>query len=179
MSQDKVLNPPLRFVISDTSPLNSTVDHVVTVPTSQIGSLARFGHMQHEWRNRIEGECMVVHLAPKASPGFHARVNPHFVLAQCVQALFAPSCSHPPDQLPDHVIEDHMFVHPDHFFSEEESQRKTIAVYAVRGNDPLRMMVLGALYGLAAEGRVVVGGDACLACSLKLCRRANVRHLVC
>ena len=76
LAQDKVLGPPLRFVISNTGPLSSTVDHVVIVPTSQIGSLSRFGYMQHEWRSRVDGDCMVVYLAPTVSTGLHARVNP-------------------------------------------------------------------------------------------------------
>ena len=44
-----------------------------------------------------------------------------------------------------------MFVYLDHFFSEEDSPGGNIAVYAVRGNDSLHVMILGNLYKSAID----------------------------
>ena len=123
---------------------------------------------------------MIVHLTLKASTDSHVRVNPYFVLAQTARAILAPSCPHPQDQLPNDALEDYAFIHPGDFFHEkEEEPLDKISIFAVRGNDGLRMMILRALSMSALRGRVVVGGDSCLTCSLKLCRRANSRHLLC
>ena len=83
--------------------------------------------------------------------------------------------------MPDNAIEDYLFVHPDFFFDIKKVPAGAITIYAVRGNDPLRVMVIGylSIHSEESSSNVVVGGDTCLACSLALCRRADAKYLVC
>lgn len=147
--------------------------------TSQVSSLSAFNSMDPTWKYHVEGDCMLIHLAKKFAVDAYTRVSPVAILEQCARTLITPACSHPLDQLDGDVTEDYAFVHPNSFLLERFSMgREVIKVYAVRGNDPLRMMILGTLFERLCDSLVVVGGDACLSCSLNLCRRANVQYLV-
>lgn len=182
---DKSQSLPLRSIVGD-SGICARTDQAISIPSLQVGNLSRFGSTRHEWKcRRSEAETMLVHLAPNILTGSQIKINPKKVLEGSFQALFAPECSHARDEQLSCVIEDYYFVHPDCFFSSVEGPEKDerIAIYAVRGNDPLRMMILGQLrgdeWGNDAFKYAVIGGHSCLSCSLNLCRRADVKFLIC
>ena len=152
----------------------------MTVPSSEIGSLSRFSGAKHEWKTHMEGERLVVHLSIQQLSGNIFKIDPFQSLVQSAQLWFAGSCPHPADSIPHEPIEDYDFIHPDHFLCHSTVPHGRIAVYAVRGSSSLRFTILGALKGTRGGSRpAVIGGKACLSCSLALCRRKGIEHLVC
>ena len=152
----------------------------MTIPSSEIDSLSRFSSIQHEWKTRIEGDRMFVQLTTKHFAWNSPKVDPFESLIQAAELWFAASCSHPADKLPNDSIEDYEFIHSDHLLRTVQGDPKKIQVYAVRGNDPLRFAILGTLKGtFGATLPAVIGGNACLSCSLALCRRVERKYLVC
>ncbi|KAI9893039.1 MAG: hypothetical protein M1814_000923 [Vezdaea aestivalis] len=149
------------------------------IPSSQIGNLSRFASLQHEWNFRIIPGSVLVHLSLKDYQGKSTRVEPWLVIAGRARLKFAPSCNHPQGIIQEETMEDYEFVHPDDFFQGGRGTSK-ICVYAVRGNDPLRLMIIGALDSvLNGWGSAVFSRDACLKCSLDLCREKNAHYLIC
>ena len=181
VSQENPQSPPLRYILSDVHPICSTTDSLLTVDSSQILSLSRFKSMESEWRNRVSKDRMYVHLALRASTDPQVRVNPSSILKRFTQLIFAPPCPHSPETLPSEALEGFEFIHPKEFLRESRitSSHRNIAVYAVQGNDALRLMNLGALFGYEVDGLAVIGGDSCLACALELCRQIHAKHLIC
>lgn len=177
--QDKATGLALLTVKGEINPKFSSHGDTVTVPSSQVKDLSAFNAIDHTWKYHVEGDCMLIHLAAKVAVDTYTRVNPFAIIEQCARTLITPACSHPFDQLDGGVTQDYVFVHPKCFLLNDTSGGgEVIMVYAVRGNDPLRMMILGTLREMENASLVVVGGDACLSCSLDLCRRAGACYLV-
>lgn len=184
---EKPPSPALQSVVGEGQyrPMIKQVTKATTVPSSQVGNLSRFTSVKHEWKCRSDGYRMVVHLTPKDTTGNCIMINPNDVLEQSFRVLFAPDCSHPRDQQPNHVIEDYYFVHPDLLFSHRLTEKdEQIAIYAVRDNDPLRLMILGSLPRFTFGSHdnsvsAVVGGNSCLSCSLNVCRQCDAKRLIC
>ena len=179
--QEKPQSSPLRYIVSNVYPLCSTRDSLLTIDSSQVLSLSRFMPIENEWKNYVSKDRMYVHLALKACTDSQVRVNPSLVLKRLTQAIFAPPCPHSPKTLQNEELEGFEFIHPVDFLHESRitSSHQKIAVYAVQGNDALRLMILGALFRYEVDGVAVVGGDSCLACALELCRQVHAKHLIC
>ena len=157
-----------------------TSDELATIPSSEIKSLARFSDLKHDWLCRVVADSVHVYLSLKEHTGPYARISPRFILHATPMVLFIPNCNHPQDVIEPVPMEDYAFVHPDNLFKCPRSPPAMgiIRVYAVRGNEPVRLMVLGAL---CANTSFLVGfsRNACLRCSLAACRRAQAEHLIC
>ena len=185
LSQDKPFGPPLKVMVSDQRDQLMTAGNeldMVTVPTAQIGSLSRFSSLQYEWRTRrVSGrssEIMTVHLCLKASTGYYAKICPFQMLTESMEVLFAPKCTHPLEDTPNDAVKDYCFVHPESFFRSCKREDNGIAVYAVRGNDALRLMLLG-FRGSYDPSEKVVSANACLSCGLIFCKKACAKLLIC
>lgn len=178
LSRDKPFGPPLRLIVSEGKTVGREPD-MLTVSTAQIGSLSRFKSLQYEWRTRRKAEIMFVHLSLKASTNYYAKVDPFSILRESTTVLFAPRCTHPLDDMPNDAIQDYVFVHPESFFLVRRPEDNVLAIYAVRGNDALRLMLLGSVHSCDRNEYKVVGKNSCLNCCLKLCREVGGKRLIC
>ena len=153
---------------------------MTTVPDEQIQSLARFSNLQSEWQCRVESSSIHVHLYSKDQMGPYMRVNPGFILRACQWVVFIPRCDHSKDPIKHESLLDYVFVHPDSFFVPPEATDplNRIRVYAVRGNEAVRMMILGTIYAYVPSF-VGISKDACLRCSVIACQVADAKFLIC
>ena len=199
MRQGPANSPRLRYITSSVKGYgDDTPSMLEAIPSSEIHSLSRFNAIKSEWRSRLDKENLQAHVSVEVSTGDYVRVNPYYFLLQPVPLFFPRPCSHSIDQLGKEAIEDYEFVHPRWFLkrSSKPRQQDKIRVYAVRGNDPLRVMILGHLnacldnwinigstiavhWNTCLDDLIVIGSNACLSCSLDLCRRVGSRQLIC
>ncbi|KAI9858849.1 MAG: hypothetical protein M1824_004014 [Vezdaea acicularis] len=173
--KDRPKGEQFRSLISDDRGYESKDPAVI--PSSQIGNLSRFSTLRHEWRFRIVPDSVPVHLSLKDYAGYSTRVGPGDILRGCPNVLFVLSCNHVQDMVIEEQVEDYVFVHPDDFLRGLVYRGK-ILIYAVRGNDPLRLMIIGVIHG-SSRNLVAFSRDACLKCSLQLCRIEDVKCLIC
>ena len=176
---DQSPGPRYRAIVSkERPPSESGIS--TTVPSSQISSPSQFNSLAYEWRARAENDFIIATLSAKEASGGLIMVNMHRILMGISRLVFANSCQHDPNKRLNDNIEDYKFIHPNDFFSIGlfDIKEGTILIFATRGNDPLRMMIIGVLSEYS-HWTAVVGQMACLACSLNLCRRLSCSVLIC
>jgi hypothetical protein len=177
---DQSPGPLYRAIISKERPPGE-YGLSITVPSEQILGPSQFNSLAYEWRTRTENDFIIATLSTKEASGGLIMINVHRILMGIPQLVFANSCQHNPDERLNDNIEDYKFIHPNDFFSVSPTvaSEETIIIFATRGNDPLRMMILGVLGETGPGWSAVIGQMACLTCSLNLCRRLNCRILIC
>ena len=158
----------------------TVIDHEpIPVPSAQIKALTRFAALEHEWICRILPGSLQVSLGLKDHTQSYGRSNLQAVVQACGHVIFIPPCGHAQNQVKAERIEDYIFIQPSDFLKGpgNASDKRKIKVYAVRGNDPLRLMVIGALRNKLE----LIGFSryACFQCSLKTCRKEGANFLVC
>ena len=155
-------------------------DEISIIPNEQVQSLARFRHLRHEWRHRVVSRSIHVHLCSQEHVGPYMRINPGFILRAYPLIIFVPTCEHPKDPIKHEPMLDYVFVHSDSFFVTPDTNDplNRICVDAVRGNEAVRMMILGAIYAFT-PCLVRLSRDACLRCSLVACQVAQAKFLIC
>ena len=150
------------------------------VPSSQVKTLSAFGSLQHDWLYRILADSVQVHLSFKGHAEPSGRVDPRNIFYASDQLFFIPPCRHShPNLIKSERIEDYIFIHPNELLEDwmEDSSEVKIRVYAVRGNEALRLMILGNLYNKSES--IGFSRNACLKCSLEACRKEGLRYLIC
>ena len=152
----------------------------IPVPSTQIGFLTRFASLEHEWLYRILPNRLQVNLNIKNHVQAFSRSDLRSAFRACGQVIFIPPCGHDRDHVKPARLEDHVFVPPDDFLKGvPHAGFGKVLVYAVRGNDPLRLMIIGALEGSHEDTKIGFSRYACLQCSLDVCRKQNLWHLIC
>ncbi|KAL9623693.1 MAG: hypothetical protein Q9160_002149 [Pyrenula sp. 1 TL-2023] len=191
---DQPNGPCYRGAISQGRKYSMDRDFMI-VPSEQITSPSHFKTMSYEWRARTESDFIITTLSKKDNSGELATVNPFFVLMAIPKLVFANACPHNPNEnkLMENKIEDYVFVHPNDFFCALVARDRNvenlgdnypyvggnILIFASRGNDALRTMIVGSLGNMDTWNAAVIGQMACFTCSLNLCWRLNSRILIC
>ena len=156
----------------------STRQDIVPVPSALIKSLARFAPIEHEWLCRISPRSLQVNLCLKHDKQAYGRSDLRDVFNACGRLVFIPRCDHDKDHVESERIEDYIFIQPENYlnisFSGHEGK---IRVYPVRGNDPIRLMIIGTLH--RQMELIGFSRNACLQCSLQICRKEGANYLVC
>ena len=149
------------------------------VPYSQVKTPSQFNSVEYEWRTSIDRDCLITTMSTKQTNGTLVAVDPYRILVSTSKLVFRGSCRHKTTERLCIETENYQFVHPANFSSIQAHPGPDILIFASEGNDPIQMMILGALNNFNGLNRAVVGQKACLACSLSLCRQIGCKYLIC
>ena len=157
------------------------------VSLQDIGSLGEFSNWKCEWQSRVTEDYIYAHLALDSHEKFQ-RTNPFAILGPLALALHPRPCAHEKTVHMSEVTSDFEILHPHSFFNvQHKKATDPIAVFAVQGNELLRIMILGAIWRNMVTGqptarpsrpRVVIGSATCLACLLDFCRQTQSKFLL-